>query len=75
MFYYHLYALTTHSWLNWVDEDDWRKARKVPGVQAKDLIPNFGMIGNCGLRKVQVHHAWRNLAGEGGDEITTSFWT
>ena len=25
--------------------------REAPGVRAKDLIPNFGIIGNCWTRK------------------------
>ena len=35
------------------------------GVQANDLIPNFAIIGNCWLGKVQVRHTWRHLAREG----------
>ena len=79
-------TLTTHFWLNWVDEDDWwgwgwleRKARRhlihrkyyikirpeALGVRTMDLIPNFAIIGNCWLWKVQVGHAWRRLAGWG----------
>ena len=37
---------------------------EAPGVRAKDMIPNFVIIGHCGLRKVQVHHAYQ------GDEIS-----
>ena len=67
----HFCTLTTHSWLNWVDEDDWggwgkmawKRIQKTldtsneyieirpeaPGVWAKDLIPNFAIIGKCRL--------------------------
>ena len=34
-----------------------------PGVRVKDWIPNFAIIGNCGIGKVQVRHTWRHLAG------------
>ena len=68
--------LHAHPWLNWVDEDDvglkenpenprYIKIRpEAPGVRAKDLIPNFPIIGDSGgggggCR--QVHHAWKHL--------------
>ena len=39
---------------------DYIKIRpEAPRVRAKDLIPNYW---DCGLGKVQVRHAWRNLA-------------
>ena len=37
-----------------------------PGVRAKDSIPNFAIIGNSILWKVQVCHALRHLGGGGG---------
>ena len=36
---------------------------KLGRVRANDLIPNFAIVGNCGLGKVQVRHALRHLAG------------
>ena len=41
-------------------------------MRANDLIPNFAIIGNCGLGKVQVCHAWRHLAGGGGGSRPTT---
>ena len=82
--------LHTHSWLNWVDEDDWwgwgwlerkpeyiRYIKKItpyikiwpeaPGVRAKDWIPNFAIIGNCGLgESAGVSHLKAPSAGGGG---------
>ena len=37
--------------------------REAPGVWAKDLIPNFAIIGNCRLRNGQVVTPWRILGG------------
>ena len=61
--------LLTHSWLNWVDEDDWRgwgwperKARSKSWSTrsaGKGLEPNYW---DCGLWKAQVRHTWRHLA-------------
>ena len=38
-------TLTTHCWLNWIDEHDWGGWGWLEGV-GKDLIPNFAIIGN-----------------------------
>ena len=72
------FTTTTHSWLYWVDEDDWwgwgwleRKARRhfvhqkdcmeirfeLRWVRAKDLMPNFAIIGNYRLGNRQGHHS------------------
>ena len=61
MFYEHF--LHTHSWLYWVDEDDWLIRPEAPGVRAKELDPNFAIIGTTDSGKVQVRQAWGHLAG------------
>ena len=35
---------------------------EAPGVQEKNLMPNFAIIGTADAGKFQVRQAWRHLA-------------
>ena len=46
-----------------------------PGVWAKDLIPNFAIIGNSRLGKGQGRNSLEGSGGGGGREKTIPIWT